>query len=306
VSYWDRIAARWGVNLEVVDRRIDNRFGFMTVDHDGKIRMDCSSPFAMAKLINLKDRYAVAFGNDADADRHGIVTPETGLMNPNHYLAVAIRYLVQSRKEWPVTVAVGKTLVSSAIIDRVTAALQRPLLEVPVGFKWFAAGLLDGSVCFGGEESAGASFLCRDGSPWTTDKDGIVLALLAVEMLAVTGQGPGQAYAAITRQFGRPSYKRIDAPATLAQKAKLQAMDPALVTARVLGGEPIQSVISKAAGNGAPIGGLKVSAQNSWFAARPSGTEEVYKVYAESFLGDAHLDTVIAEAQAMVQRAFGA
>lgn len=305
LAYWDRIAERWGLNLEIVDRRIDPRFNFMTVDHDGKIRMDCSSPYAMAKLIQLKDRYAVAFGNDADADRHGIVVPSVGLMNPNHYLAVAIRYLIQTRTEWRPDVAVGKTLVSSAIIDRVVGDVKRRLVEVPVGFKWFAGGLLDGSFCFGGEESAGASFLCRDGSPWTTDKDGPLLALLAVEMIATTGRDPGQAYEAITARFGEPSYKRIDAPATPAQKSKLKAMDPALVTARTLAGEPIVAVQNKAPGNDAAIGGLKVSTENAWFAARPSGTEDVYKIYAESFKGEHHLELVIAEAKVMVQRALG-
>lgn len=305
LPYWERIAERWGIELQIVDRRIDPRFGFMTLDHDGKIRMDCSSPYAMAKLIGLKDRFAVAFGNDADADRHGIVVPAVGLMNPNHYLAVAIRYLIQSRSAWSPSVAVGKTLVSSAIIDRVVASLGRRLLEVPVGFKWFAGGLLDGSLCFGGEESAGASFLCRDGSPWTTDKDGIVMALLALEMLATTGEDPGESYAKITRELGQPSYKRIDAPATPAQKNKLKSMDPALVSERSLAGEPIVSIVNKAPGNGAALGGLKVSTQSAWFAARPSGTENVYKIYAESFRGDAHLDSVISEAQALVQRAFG-
>jgi phosphoglucomutase len=305
LAYWDRIAERWGLNLEIVDRRVDPRFGFMTLDHDGKIRMDCSSPYAMAKLIELKDRYAVAFGNDADADRHGIVVPSVGLMNPNHYLAVAIRYLIQTRSGWRADVAVGKTLVSSAIIDRVVADVKRRLLEVPVGFKWFAGGLLDGSLCFGGEESAGASFLCRDGSAWTTDKDGLLLALLAVEMIATTGRDPGQAYEDITARFGKPSYKRIDAPATPAQKSKLKAMDPKLVTAKTLAGEPIVAVQSKAPGNNASLGGLKVATENAWFAARPSGTEDVYKVYAESFKGEQHLELVIGEAKAMVQRALG-
>jgi phosphoglucomutase len=281
---------------------VDPRFAFMTVDHDGKIRMDCSSPFAMAKLVGLRNSYQVAFGNDPDADRHGIVVP-SGLLNPNHYLAVAIRYLFSHRPRWSPRAAVGKTLVSSAIIDRVVAALGRPLREVPVGFKWFVDGLLDGTLGFGGEESAGASFLRFDGSAWSTDKDGLILALLAAEITARTGKDPGEHYREITASHGDPIYTRIDQAATPAEKARLKQLSPEQVTGSTLAGEAITAVLTKAPGNGASIGGLKVVSQNGWFAARPSGTENIYKIYAESFNGQAHLDRVIEEARAIVATA---
>ena len=277
----------------------------MTLDHDGKIRMDCSSPFAMAKLVELRSQYQVAFGNDADSDRHGIVVPSLGLMNPNHYLAVAIRYLFSNRPGWPATTAVGKTLVSSALIDRVATALGRKLIEVPVGFKWFVPGLLDGSLGFGGEESAGASFLRRDGSVWTTDKDGILLALLAAEITARTGKDPGEHHREIVAACGQPLYARLDQPATPQEKARLGALTPADVKGKTLAGEPITAVLTRAPGNDAPIGGLKVTAENGWFAARPSGTENIYKIYAESFRGQDHLDRVIEEARALVKSALG-
>jgi phosphoglucomutase len=277
----------------------------MSVDHDGKIRMDCSSPYAMAGLVKLKDRFRVAFGNDPDADRHGIVTPSSGLLNPNHYLAVAIRYLLTHRPNWKATSAIGKTLVSSSIIDRVVADLGRKLTEVPVGFKWFTPGLFDGSVCFGGEESAGASFLRRDGSVWSTDKDGLILGLLAAEICATTGKDPGQHYAEITAKFGAPSYKRIDAPATPEQKKAFKKLTPEAVQASTLAGDVITAKLTRAPGNNADIGGLKVCTENGWFAARPSGTENIYKVYAESFKGTAHLDAIIAEAQQIVTAALG-
>jgi phosphoglucomutase len=306
VAYWGKIAEAYGLNLTVVNPRVDPTFSFMTVDHDGKIRMDCSSPYAMAGLVKLKDQYAVAFGNDPDSDRHGIVTPSAGLMNPNHYLAVAIQYLLTNRPHWPALAAVGKTLVSSSMIDRVVARLGRKLSEVPVGFKFFAAGLFDGSYCFGGEESAGASFLRMDGSVWTTDKDGIILNLLAAEITARTGKDPGVHYADLTTAFGSPFYTRIDAPASPRQKAAFKKLTPDAVTATELAGEPIIAKLTRAPGNNAPIGGLKITTENGWFAARPSGTENIYKIYAESFKGKVHLDEIVQEAQALVGKALGA
>jgi phosphoglucomutase len=300
VGYWEPIASLYNLDLTVVNPRVDPAFAFMTVDHDGKIRMDCSSPYAMANLVQLKDRYQVAFGNDPDADRHGIVTPSAGLMNPNHYLAVAIRYLLTHRPKWPATAAVGKTLVSSGMIDRVVGHLGRQLAEVPVGFKWFADGLFSGSYGFGGEESAGASFLRRDGTVWTTDKDGLIMGLLAAEITARTGKDPGEHYQELTAQFGSPCYTRIDAPATPVQKAALQMLSPEAVTAREVAGEPILDKLTHAPGNGASIGGLKVVTANGWFAARPSGTENLYKIYAESFKDQAHLDAIVQEAQVIV------
>jgi len=306
VHYWAPIAAHYGLDIAVVNPVVDPTFAFMTVDHDGRIRMDCSSPYAMAGLVGLKDRYRLAFANDPDADRHGIVTPGAGLMNPNHYLAVAIRYLLTHRPQWPAAAVVGKTLVSSGMIDRVVAGLGRRLAEVPVGFKWFTPGLLDGSLCFGGEESAGASFLRRDGSAWTTDKDGPVMNLLAAEITARTGKDPGEHYAELTAEFGAPCYTRIDAPATPEQKAKLGRLAPAAVTASHLAGEPITARLTRAPGNDAPIGGLKVIAANGWFAARPSGTENIYKIYAESFRDADHLAAIVAEARGIVDAALAA
>jgi phosphoglucomutase len=306
VDYWALIGERYGLDLTVTNTTVDPTFGFMTVDWDGRIRMDPSSPSAMARLVELRDRFDVAFGNDTDADRHGIVTPSAGLMNPNHFLAVCISYLFGGAREWATDVAVGKTLVSSAMIDRVTADLGRRLLEVPVGFKWFVAGLIDGSVGFGGEESAGASFLRRDGTVWTTDKDGLIPALLAAEMTARTGRDPGIAYDELTRRFGAPAYRRVDAPASPAQKAVLAKLSPDAVKAESLAGDPITAILTTAPGNGAPIGGLKVQTAQGWFAARPSGTENVYKVYAESFRGDEHLARLIDEAQSVVSSALGA
>ncbi len=300
VAYWQPIAERYGLDIQVVNPYVDSTFGFMTVDKDGKIRMDCSSPYAMARLIGLKDQFDVAFGNDPDYDRHGIVTRSAGLMNPNHYLAVAIHYLFQNRPDWPADAAVGKTLVSSSMIDRVAAALGRRLAEVPVGFKWFVDGLLTGKYGFGGEESAGASFLRRNGAVWTTDKDGIIMDLLAAEILARTGRDPGEHYRDLTARFGDPVYRRIDAPATPAQKAALKKLSPEMVTASELAGEPIIAKLTRAPGNNAPIGGLKVVAENGWFAARPSGTEDIYKIYAESFRGEDHLERILDEAQAIV------
>jgi phosphoglucomutase len=300
VAYWEPIAARYGLDITVVNPRVDPAFAFMPLDHDGKIRMDCSSPYAMAGLVALKDRFDIAWGNDADVDRHGIVAPSVGLLNPNHYLAVAIDYLLHNRTQWPATAAVGKTLVSSGLIDRVVAAAGRRLLEVPVGFKWFSAGLLDGGICFGGEESAGASFLCRDGTAWTTDKDGIVLGLLAAEITAVTGQDPGQLYRSLAARLGTPSYVRIDAPASPAQKAAFKNLTPERVTATTLAGDPISARLTRAPGNDAPIGGLKVATARGWFAARPSGTENIYKLYAESFAGPEHLRRIVEEAQQLV------
>ena len=303
--YWEPINSVYGLDITVVNPIIDPTFSFMTVDHDGKIRMDCSSPYAMARLVGLKDQYQVAFANDADADRHGIVTPVAGLMNPNHYLAVAIRYLLTHRPQWRHEVAVGKTLVSSSMIDRVVQKLGRELLEVPVGFKWFVPGLVDGSCCFGGEESAGASFLRLDGTVWTTDKDGLIMDLLAAEITARTGNNPGEHYRELTTEFGTPYYTRIDAPATPEQKAKLQKLSPDAVKELDLAGEPITAKLTKAPGNNAPIGGLKVVAQTGWFAARPSGTENIYKIYAESFKSQAHLAAIVSEAQQMVNNALG-
>jgi phosphoglucomutase len=302
VAYWQEIANYWKLDLQVVNPTVDPRFAFMTVDHDGKIRMDCSSPWAMAKLVDLRSKYQVAFGNDPDADRHGIVVP-SGLMNPNHYLAVAIRYLFSNRPQWPTKAAVGKTLVSSAIIDRVVAAMGRQLAEVPVGFKWFVDGLVDGSFGFGGEESAGASFLRFDGTAWSTDKDGPILALLAAEITARTGKDPGEHYREITAQHGEPLYTRIDQAATPAEKSKLKRLSPAQVKGDTLAGEPITAKLTKAPANGAAIGGLKVVTENGWFAARPSGTENIYKIYAESFKGRAHLDRVVDEARGIVSEA---
>ena len=305
-GYWVPIAEKYGLNITVVNDKIDPTFSFMSLDHDGKVRMDCSSPYAMAGLISLKDTFDIACGNDPDTDRHGIVTRSVGLMNPNHYLAVSIQYLFQNRSGWKPTAKIGKTLVSSSMIDRVARSLGREMAEVPVGFKWFVDGLLSGDFGFGGEESAGASFLRKDGSVWTTDKDGIILNLLAAEITAVTGKDPGQHYQALEAQFGSPSYKRIDAVANHAQKKVLSNLDPALVKAQSLAGEPILQRLTSAPSNNAPIGGLKVVTENGWFAARPSGTEEIYKIYAESFKGEAHLETIIAEAQTIVSDAFKA
>ncbi len=302
VAYWDVIAKTYGLNIEVVNYRVDPTFSFMTLDKDGKVRMDCSSPWAMASLIGLKDKFDIALGNDPDYDRHGIVT-KSGLMNPNHYLAVAIQYLFTHRPNWPKQAAVGKTLVSSSIIDRVAGKIGRDLKEVPVGFKWFVDGLFDGSFGFGGEESAGASFLRKDGSVWTTDKDGFILALLAAEIIAVTGKDPQQLYNALTEEFGAPVYRRIDAPANTAQKAVLSKLSPDLVEATMLAGEPILAKLTNAPGNNAAIGGLKVVTENGWFAARPSGTESIYKIYMESFKGEAHLDAIQQEAQQIVSAA---
>jgi phosphoglucomutase len=301
--YWGPVNEIYGLNIEVVNPKVDPTFSFMTVDHDGKIRMDCSSPYAMARLVGLKDQYRVAFANDPDSDRHGIVTPSAGLMNPNHYLAVAIRYLLTHRPHWPAQAAVGKTLVSSSMIDRVVQDLGRRLCEVPVGFKWFTPGLFDGSCCFGGEESAGASFLRRDGTVWTTDKDGPIMDLLAAEITARTGKDPGEHYRELTAKFGTPCYTRIDAPATPEQKARLQKLSPEAVQESKLASEPITAKLTRAPGNNAPIGGLKVVAPSGWFAARPSGTENIYKIYAESFKDQAHLDAIVREAQKIVNNA---
>jgi phosphoglucomutase len=305
VAYWGEIGERYGLNLVVVNPQVDPTFRFMTLDWDGKIRMDCSSPYAMASLIRRQHEFTIATGNDTDSDRHGIVTPDAGLMNPNHYLSVAVDYLYRHRDGWPPAAAVGKTLVSSSMIDRVTAGLGRALLEVPVGFKWFVPGLLDGSVAFGGEESAGASFLQRDGSVWTTDKDGIILALLASEITAVTGQTPSQLYDGLTGRYGTPVYARVDAPATREQKAALARLSAEQVPTSELAGEKILATLTTAPGNGAPIGGLKVVAESGWFAARPSGTEDIYKLYAESFRGPDHLAAIQEEARAIVAQAIG-
>jgi phosphoglucomutase len=302
-AYWEPINSTYGLDVTVVNPTIDPTFSFMTVDHDGKIRMDCSSPYAMARLVGLKDRYRLAFANDPDADRHGIVTPSAGLMNPNHYLAVAIRYLLTNRPGWRPAVAVGKTLVSSSMIDKVVGKLGRPLCEVPVGFKWFVSGLFDGSLCFGGEESAGASFLRFDGSVWSTDKDGLIMDLLAAEITAVTGKDPGEQYRELTSEFGTPYYTRIDAPATPEQKSRLQKLSPEAVKESRLAGEKITARLTRAPGNDAPIGGLKVVAPSGWFAARPSGTENIYKIYAESFRDQAHLNAIVSEAQEIVNNA---
>jgi phosphoglucomutase len=305
LPYWEPINSIYGLDIVVTNKIIDPTFSFMTVDHDGKIRMDCSSPYAMARLVGLKDQYQVAFGNDTDADRHGIVTPDASLMNPNHYLAVAIQYLLTHRPQWRNTVAVGKTLVSSSMIDRVVKKLGRKLSEVPVGFKWFVPGLVDGAYCFGGEESAGASFLRLDGTVWTTDKDGPIMDLLAAEITARTGKNPGEHYRELTAEFGIPYYTRIDAPATPEQKAKLEKLTPDAVKESDLAGEPISAKLTKAPGNDAPIGGLKVVAESGWFAARPSGTENIYKIYAESFKSQAHLSAILREAEEMVNNALG-
>jgi phosphoglucomutase len=303
VQYWEPIKEVYGLDITVVNSVVDPTFSFMTVDHDGKIRMDCSSPYAMAGLVGLKDKFEIAFANDTDADRHGIVTRSAGLMNPNHYLAVAIHYLLTHRPGWPVEAAVGKTLVSSGLIDRVVKSLGRRLSEVPVGFKWFVDGLLEGSYCFGGEESAGASFLRQDGTVWTTDKDGLIMDLLSAEITASTGKDPGEHYRKFVEEFGTPYYTRIDAPATPEQKSRLQQLTPQAVEESTLAGEPIIAKLSSAPGNGAAIGGLKVVAANGWFAARPSGTENIYKIYAESFKDEKHLNAIVIEAQSMVDKA---
>jgi phosphoglucomutase len=303
LAYWQAIAERFRLDLEVVNVTIDPTFRFMTVDWDGKIRMDCSSPHAMAKLIGLKDRFDLAFGNDPDADRHGIVTRQSGLMNPNHFLTVAVSQLFGGARQWPETAGVGKTVVTSSLIDRVTAGLGRRLVEVPVGFKWFVRGLLEGSLGFGGEESAGASFLRRDGTAWSTDKDGLIMCLLAAETTAREGRDPAVLYDLLTERYGRPEYRRIDAPATPSQKQVLAKLTPEQVSASELAGEPIVQILTTAPGNGAPIGGLKVVTESGWFAARPSGTEDVYKIYAESFKGVDHLDQLLAGAQAIVDAA---
>jgi phosphoglucomutase len=301
--YWEPINSVYKLDIHVVNPVIDPTFSFMTVDHDGQIRMDCSSPYAMARLVGLKDQYQVAFANDPDSDRHGIVTPSAGLMNPNHYLAVAIQYLLANRPLWRGDAAVGKTVVSSSIIDKVARKLGRRLIEVPVGFKWFVDGLLDGSCGFGGEESAGASFLRLDGTVWTTDKDGPIMDLLAAEITARTGRDPGEHYRQLTNEFGAPNYTRIDAPATAEQKARLQKLSPDSIKESYLAGEPITAKLSRAPGNNAPIGGLKVITASGWFAARPSGTEDIYKIYAESFQGEAHLNSIVREAHEIVDRA---
>jgi phosphoglucomutase len=303
--YWGPINSVYGLSIDVVNTKIDPTFSFMTVDHDGKIRMDCSSPYAMASLVRLKDKYQVAFANDPDSDRHGIVSPSVGLLNPNHFLAVAIDYLLAHRPNWPKTAAVGKTLVSSNLIDRVVAKHDRRLNEVPVGFKWFAPGLFDGTCCFGGEESAGASFLRLDGTVWTTDKDGPIMDLLAAEITARMGKDPGEHVTRLTAEFGTPFYTRIDAPATPEQKAKLKNLSPEAVRTQTLAGEPIVAKLTRAPGNNAPIGGLKVTTKSGWFAARPSGTENVYKIYAESFESQAQLDRILSEAQQIVNDALG-
>jgi phosphoglucomutase len=306
VAYWQKIAERYGLDLVIVNDKIDPTFRFMTLDHDGKIRMDCSSPYAMAGLVSLKDRFQVAVGNDADADRHGIVTPSLGLMNPNHYLAVAIHYLLTHRPQWSKDAAVGKTLVSSSLIDRVVERLGKRLFEVPVGFKWFSQGLFDGAICFGGEESAGASFLCRNGTVWTTDKDGIILSLLAAEIIATTGRDPGAWYGELTKELGQPFYTRIDLPATTAQKKALKALRPEALATKELAGEPIIAKLTRAPGNGADIGGLKVAARSGWFAVRPSGTEDLCKIYAESLRSEDHLKIIQNEAMQIVQSVFAA
>jgi phosphoglucomutase len=303
VHYWKPIAERYGLNLTVVNPSVDFTFTFMTVDHDGQIRMDCSSPYAMASLIDLKDKYDIAFGNDTDADRHGIVAPSVGLLNPNHFLAVAIEYLFSNRTQWSKSAAVGKTLVSSSIIDRVTQQIGRKLFEVPVGFKWFSPGLFDGSLGFGGEESAGASFLRKDGTVWTTDKDGLIMGLLAAEITARTGKDPGEHYQRIERQFGKSYYRRIDNPADAQEKKILSNLSPEAVKATTLAGEAIEGKFTKAPGTNAPIGGLKVTTKNGWFAARPSGTEDVYKIYAESLRSEGHLEAILADARNVVGNA---
>jgi phosphoglucomutase len=306
VEYWAPIAEMYNLHIEVVNPQIDPKFGFMTLDHDGKIRMDCSSPYAMAGLVGLKDAFGIAFGNDPDADRHGIVAPSIGLLNPNHYLAVAIWYLLRNRSRWPRSAAIGKTLVSSSLIDRVVGEGNRRLFETPVGFKWFAPGLFDGSICFGGEESAGASFLRKDGTVWTTDKDGLILGLLSAEITARTGRDPGEHFTEMTQRFGAPHYRRIDAPASPEQKTAFRKLTPESVTASHLAGEPIVARLTAAPGNGASIGGLKVVTANGWFAARPSGTEDLYKLYAESFRDEQHLARILDEARSMIAAALSA
>jgi len=305
VRYWEPIRELYGLDITIVNDVVDPRFAFMTVDHDGKIRMDCSSPYAMAGLVALKDRFQVAFANDTDADRHGIVTRSMGLLNPNHYLAAAIHYLLTHRPGWPKNAAVGKTLVSSSLIDRVVGDLDRTLLEVPVGFKWFVDGLFDGSCCFGGEESAGASFLRQDGTVWTTDKDGIIMDLLAAEITARMGEDPGELYRKLSGRLGTPLYRRVDVPATPAEKGTIGSLSAEAIREEELAGEPITTRLTSAPGNKAPIGGLKVAARNGWFAVRPSGTEDIYKIYAESFVDGQHLDTILAEARQIVKNALG-
>lgn len=304
-AYWQPLAERYGLDISIVNPKIDPTFSFMTVDHDGKIRMDCSSPWAMAGLVDLKDRFDIAFGNDPDADRHGIVVPSTGLLNPNHYLAVAIRYLIANRRQWPRSAVVGKTLVSSCLIDRVVASSGRTLWEVPVGFKWFTPRLYDGSCCFGGEESAGASFLRRDGTVWSTDKDGLILGLLAAEITARTEKDPGEHFQELVQEFGMPFYTRIDAQASAEQKSRLKKLSPEAVTATELAGEPIVAKLTRAPGNDASIGGLKVVSGSGWFAARPSGTEQIYKLYAESLKSADHLAAIVEQAQEIVSRSIG-
>ncbi len=306
LAYWQPAAELYGLDITVVNKQVDPRFAFMTLDHDGRIRMDCSSPYAMASLVRLKDRFDIAWGNDPDSDRHGIVTRSAGLLNPNHYLAVAIRYLLGHRPHWPARAAVGKTLVSSSIIDRVVADLKRTLWEVPVGFKWFAPALFSGECCFGGEESAGASFLRRDGSVWSTDKDGLILGLLSAEITAVTGKDPGEHYRELTEQFGEFFYTRIDAPASKEEKSALGRLSPSAVTASRLAGDPITAKLTRAPGNNAEIGGLKVVSEGGWFAARPSGTEDIYKLYAESFRGAPHLEEIVSEAKQIVSQSLTA
>jgi phosphoglucomutase len=304
LPYWQKIKERYDLDLTIVNAQVDPTFRFMTLDHDGKIRMDCSSPYAMAGLVQQKDRFQVAVGNDADSDRHGIVTPSLGLMNPNHYLAVAIHYLLSHRPKWSKEAAVGKTLVSSSLIDRVVERLGRKLFEVPVGFKWFAPGLFDGSICFGGEESAGASFLSTDGTVWTTDKDGIILSLLAAEIIATTGRDPGSWFEELTRDLGRPYYARTDLPSTPAQKQALKELQPEELVTNELAGEPIVQKLTKAPGNGADIGGLKVAARSGWFAVRPSGTEDISKIYAESLKSEEHLKKIQEQASQVMQSVF--
>ena len=304
LAYWQKIAERYGLDLTVVNDKVDPTFRFMTLDHDGKIRMDCSSPYAMAGLVSLKDRFQIAMGNDADSDRHGIVTPSLGLMNPNHYLAAAIHYLLSQRPQWSKAAAVGKTLVSSSLIDRVVERLGRKLFEVPVGFKWFSPGLFDGTICFGGEESAGASFLCRAGTVWTTDKDGVILALLGAEMIATTGRDPAIWYEELASELGRPYYARMDLPATAAQKKALKLLRPEAIAAKELAGEAIEAKLTRAPGNGADIGGLKVAAYSGWFAVRPSGTEDLCKIYAESLRSEEHLKQIQDEALQIAQTVF--
>lgn len=305
VHFWEPIRETYGLDITVVNKSVDPTFSFMTVDHDGRIRMDCSSQYAMAGLVSMKELFQIAFASDTDADRHGIVSPSVGLMNPNHYLAAAIYYLLTHRPDWPNQAAIGKTLVSSGIIDRLVADFGRPLKEVPVGFKWFVSGLLDGSFCFGGEESAGASFLRRDGTPWSTDKDGIIMGLLAAEIVARTGIDPGQIYRELTERLGKPYYTRIDAAATPAQKAAIGKLKPEDIKAGDLAGEPILAKLTRAPANDAPIGGLKISTKNGWFAVRPSGTEDIYKLYAESFISQSHLEEILTGAQKILQDTLG-